>query len=163
MRPDSDRPSGVPDAHGLRFAIVVSRFNRDVTDRLLAGAREALGAAGAAGVETFHVPGAFELPFVAQRLCRAGRVDAVVCLGCLVRGETPHFEYISSAVAQGLMRVALDTGRPVAFGVLTCDTLEQALARARPDQTNKGVEAATAAIEMARVARDGGVPPGATA
>lgn len=162
MRPDSDRPTTLPDARGLRFALVVSRFNHDVTGRLLAGARDALAAAGAAAVEVQHVPGAFELPFAADRLARTGRFDAVIGLGCLVRGDTPHFEYISAAVAHGLMRVALDTGRPVAFGVLTCETLDQALARARPDETNKGVEAAAAAIEMARFAI-GASPPAGTA
>jgi 6,7-dimethyl-8-ribityllumazine synthase len=153
MRTDT---SGIvlPDARGLRFAVVVSRFNGDITRRLRDGAEAALRKAGAdEAVEVFEVPGAFELPFAARAIATERKVDAVVCLGCLVRGETPHFEYIASAVAHGLMAVQTGTGVPVAFGVLTVNALAEAEARALPDETNKGFEAAAAAIEMARFAR----------
>jgi 6,7-dimethyl-8-ribityllumazine synthase len=132
---------------------VVSRFNTEVTGRLRAGAEQALGEAGAARIEVFDVPGAFELPLAAKAAAATRRFDAVVALGCLVRGETPHFDYISSAASHGLMDVSLQTGVPVAFGVLTVDSLAQADARALPDRTNKGFEAAAAAIEMAHLLR----------
>jgi len=134
---------------------VVSRFNAEVTEGLLAGAVAALDAAGvSADARTIvRVPGAFELPITAQRLAESGRFDAVVCLGCLIKGDTMHFEYIAEAVSQGLSRVALDAGVPVAFGVLTTLTDEQALERARPGEGNKGAEVARAAIEMASLFR----------
>ena len=134
---------------------MVSRFNAEVTEGLLAGAVAALDAAGvSADARTIvRVPGAFELPITAQRLAESGRFDAVVCLGCLIKGDTMHFEYIAEAVSQGLSRVALDAGVPVAFGVLTTLTDEQALERARPGEGNKGAEVARAAIEMASLFR----------
>ena len=132
-----------------RIAVVLSRFNRAVTDNLLEGA---LAAAAEAGVsigkgDVYPVPGAFELPIVAQALSRCGRYDAIVCLGAVVRGETPHFDYVCAEAAAGIQRVALDSGMPVAFGVLTTDTLEQALARAGGDVGNKGREALVTVLE----------------
>jgi 6,7-dimethyl-8-ribityllumazine synthase len=137
----------------MRVAIVVSRFNDFVTDRLLDGARAALGDAGvaAADVEVLHVPGAFEIPMAAQRIAETGKVDAVVCLGCLIRGATPHFEFIASACAHGITAAAASTGVPMAFGVLTTNSAEEALERAAPGPTNKGREAADAALDMARL------------
>jgi 6,7-dimethyl-8-ribityllumazine synthase len=151
-------PAGPPplaDARGLRFALIVSRFNAEVTSRLLDGARLALADAGApaSAIETFEVPGAFELPFVARAAAGTGRFDAVVCLGCVVRGETPHFEYISSAVAHGVATASGVTGVPMTFGVLTTNTLDEALARAGDGPSNKGWEAAAAAVDVARLVR----------
>jgi 6,7-dimethyl-8-ribityllumazine synthase len=138
-------------APGQRFAIVVARFNDFVTERLLAGAQEALVAAGVAAtdVTVIRVPGAFEIPMAAQRAADTGRYAAVVCLGCLIRGGTPHFEYIASSVAHGLQAVAAATGVPLTFGVLTTNSAEEALERAVPGPSNKGWEAAAAAVEMA--------------
>lgn len=137
----------------MRIAIVVSRFNDFVTDRLLTGAQEALSEQGldAANVEVLRVPGAFEIPIAAQRVAETGRVAAVVCLGCLIRGATPHFEYIASACAHGLTAAAAATGVPMAFGVLTTNSVEEALERAVAGDANKGREAALAALEMARL------------
>ena len=137
----------------MRVAIVVSRFNDFVTGRLLDGARAALADAGIApdDVEVLHVPGAFEIPMAAQRVAEAGKVDAVVCLGCLIRGETPHFEYIASACAHGITAAAASTGVPMSFGVLTTNSAEEALERAAVGPSNKGREAAEAAVEMARL------------
>ena len=138
---------------GRRIAIVVSKFNSFVTDRLQGGAIAALEAAGVAkgAITVVRVPGAFEIPLAAQHAAETGRFDAVVCLGCLIRGETPHFEYISSAVALGLTSAAAATGIPMTFGVLTTNSAEEALARAGDGPTNKGHEAAQAALEMADV------------
>ncbi len=149
------RIEGTQDARGLRIAIVVSRFNADVTDRLLSGALEGLASAGAAAdaVDVIGVPGAFEVPQAARSAAATGAYDAVVCLGCLIRGETPHFEYISGAVAQGIMSASAETDVPMAFGVLTTNSEEQALARAVPGPDNKGWEAAAAAVEMAVLRR----------
>jgi 6,7-dimethyl-8-ribityllumazine synthase len=145
----------LPEARGLRFAVVVSRFNPTVTGALRDGAVRALDQAGAAheAIEVFDVPGAFEIPFAARVLASTKRFDAIVCLGCLIRGATPHFEYIASAVSHGITTASLDSGVPMAFGVLTTNTPEEALERAQPDDTNKGREAALAAIEMARLVR----------
>jgi 6,7-dimethyl-8-ribityllumazine synthase len=142
---------GTTTAAGLRFAIVVARFNDFVTERLLTGALEALTSAGVASehMTTLRVPGSFEIPLAAQRAAETGQFDGVVCLGCLIRGATPHFEYIASAVAQGLTHAAGATGVPMAFGVLTTNSAEEALERAQPGSGNKGWEAAMAAIEMA--------------
>lgn len=141
----------LPSAAGFRFAIIVSRFNESVTGRLCEGARAALSEAGASDdhVDLFEVPGAFELPQAARCAAEGGRYHAVVCLGCVIRGETPHFEYISASVAHGIQEASGETGVPIAFGVLTTDTLAQAEARAAADRANKGFEAAAAAIEMA--------------
>lgn len=144
-------PDVLPDAAGYRFSVIVSRFNDAITFALRDGARAALREAGAADadVDEVLVPGAFELPQAAGCAAESGRVDAVICLGCVIRGETPHFEYISSAVAHGIMQSACNTGIPIAFGVLTTDTFEQARQRAGSGRDNKGWEAAAAAIEMA--------------
>jgi 6,7-dimethyl-8-ribityllumazine synthase len=135
----------------MRIAIVVSRFNDFVTERLLEGALAALTEAGFDSVEVLHVPGAFELPMAAQRVAETGRVSAVICLGCLIRGGTPHFEFIASACAQGITAAASTTGVPMSFGVLTTNSAEEALERAAPGPANKGREAAAAAIEMAQL------------
>jgi len=156
MRHTSDESAAaLPDASDLRVALVVARFNADVTSRLRDGALEALAVAGAApdAVETVEAPGAFEVPFAARALAATGRFDAIVCLGCLIRGDTPHFDFIASAVTHGIEAAARETGVPMAFGVLTTNTLEQALERAAMDRTNKGWEAAAAAVEMARLVR----------
>jgi len=141
---------GSHEATGRRFALVVSTFNKDITDGLLRGARSALTDAGAssADITVVRVPGAFEIPFTARRLARTGRYDAVVCLGCVIKGETMHFEYIASAVSHGIMAVSADTGVPVTFGVLTTLTEEQAVARSVDGPDNKGREAALSAVEM---------------
>jgi len=137
----------------MRIAIVVSRFNDFVTERLLAGAQEALTAQGIApaDVTLLRVPGAFEIPMAAQRIAETGRVAAVVCLGCLIRGATPHFDYIAAACAHGITAAAAATGVPMAFGVLTTNSVEEALERAVAGEGNKGREAALAALEMARL------------
>ena len=142
-------------AGSARFAVIASRFNEAITSALVTGARAALEEAGARREEVtlVMVPGAFELPQAARAAAATGRFDAIVCLGCVVRGETPHFEYISAAVAQGLMNASGDTGVPMAFGVLTTDTWEQAEARAGAGRDTKGFEAAAAALEMAAVLR----------
>src|SRR4051812_9241635 len=146
----------------MRVAIVVSRFNDFVTDRLLEGAQAALREAGLGdgNVDVLRVPGAFEIPMAAQRIAETGKVAAVVCLGCLIKGATPHFEYISSACAHGITAAAAITGVPMAFGVLTTNSVEEALERATPGSSNKGREAADAALEMARLfAQIGDGPP----
>src|SRR5207245_3562170 len=147
---------GTGRAAGLRFAVVVSKYNDFVTDRLQAGALAALAAAGAAAddITVVRVPGAFEIPLAAQHAAESARYDAIICLGCLIRGETPHFEYISSAVSHGLTQASADTGVPMTFGVLTTNSAEEALARAGDGPANKGWEAAVAAIEMAAIAAE---------
>ena len=155
MRQTTAGQGELAGASGFRFALLVSRFNEAITTRLLAGARAALAEAGAAAgdVGEYWVPGAFELPQAARELADTGSFDAVVALGCVIRGETPHFDYICSAVANGLMTAAGDTGVPMAFGVLTTDDDAQAVARAGEGRDNKGFEAAAAAIEMAQLFR----------
>ncbi len=142
---------GLTDAAGRRFAIVVAEFNAEVTAGLLDGARQTLASARVsdADVAVVHVPGAFEIPLTAMRLAETGRFDAVICLGCLIKGETMHFEYIADAAAHGIMEASAVTGVPITFGVLTTLTDEQALARAGGGADNKGREAALAAIAMA--------------
>lgn len=144
---------GSRQATGFRFALVVSKYNDFVTDRLQAGALAALAAAGVASddITVVRVPGAFEIPLAAQHAAESGRYDAIVCLGCLIRGETSHFELIASAVAHGLTTAAAATGVPMAFGVLTTHSVEEALARAGDGAGNKGHEAAVAAVEMAEI------------
>ena len=146
---------GVPPAPRLRMAIVISKYHDFITNRLQSGALAALAAAGVSddAVAIVKVPGAFELPTAARHAASSGQFDAVICLGCLIRGETPHFEYIASAVAHGLTAVAGDTGIPIAFGVLTTNSVEEALERAADGPSNKGWEAAVAAIETATVVR----------
>ena len=143
------------DGAGLRIAVLVSRFNETVGDRLLTGALAALERRGVRprDVLVAKVPGAFELPIVARHLARSGRHDAVVCLGAVIRGDTPHFEYVAGEASRGIARASYETGVPVLFGVLTTETLEQALERAGGAHGNKGAEAAEGAIEMARLVR----------
>ena len=143
------------NAAGLRFAVVVSRFNSFITDRLLAGAVDALEASGAdaENIVVVHVPGSFEIPLAAKKLAEGGRVDAVIAIGCILRGETAHFDYVASEVARGVQLAQLDTGIPVIFCVLTCDTLEQAIDRAGLKSGNKGFDAGLAAIEMANLSK----------
>ncbi len=146
---------GSGTAAGYRFAIVVSRFNEEITEGLLTGARAALASAQvrADDITLVRVPGAFEIPATVRRLAETGRFDAIICLGCVIKGDTMHFEYIASAVSQGIMDVGTTTGIPVAFGVLTTLTDEQAAIRAADGPDNKGREAAVAAIEMATLWR----------
>jgi len=139
---------GSTDARGLKFAVVVARFNSTITERLLEGAREALTKAGAEGIEVFYVPGAFELPLAAKWLAHGG-YSAIIALGAVIRGATPHFEFVAGEAARGLQQVALECSIPVAFGVLTTDSREQAEARAGGAHGNKGYDAAMTAIEMA--------------
>jgi 6,7-dimethyl-8-ribityllumazine synthase len=143
-------------AAGLRFGIIVSQFNSFVTDRLLAGALEAFEAAGASKnrLEVVKVPGAFELPMAAKALAATHRFDSLVCIGCVLRGETSHYDYVCSETARGIQLAQLDAGVPIGFCVLTCDTREQALARAGDKGGNKGYETAVGAIEMARLMRN---------
>jgi 6,7-dimethyl-8-ribityllumazine synthase len=150
------------NAAGFRFALVVSRFNSFITDRLLAGALDALEAAGAGAddIMVVHVPGSFEIPLTAKKLAAGGRVDAVVAIGCVLRGETAHFDYVASEVARGVLLAQLDTGIPVIFCVLTCDTLEQAIERAGLKSGNKGYDAGLAAVEMANLSRQLRAPDG---
>lgn len=137
----------------MRVGIVVARFNDFITERLLEGATAALADAGLTGdaVEVVRVPGAFEIPMAAQRIAETGQVAAVICLGCLIRGATPHFEYIASACAHGITAAASSTGVPMSFGVLTTNSAEEALERVAPGPAHKGREAADAALEMARL------------
>jgi 6,7-dimethyl-8-ribityllumazine synthase len=141
---------------GLRFGIVVARFNEFIAGRLLEGARDALQRHGVAdkSVDVIWVPGAFEIPLTAKRLAQSGRYDAVICLGAVIRGGTPHFDYIASEVAKGVAAVGLSTSVPTIFGVLTTDTIEQAIERAGTKAGNKGFDAAVAAIEMANLWRE---------
>ena len=147
---------GSPSGAGVRVGIVASRFNELIGQRLLDGARNALRRAGVADndVSVAWVPGAVELPLVARRLAQSGRVDAVVTLGAVIRGETDHYDHVCSIAASGIARASADTGVPVTFGVLTTDTLEQALQRAGGKVGNAGADAASAAIEMATLLRD---------
>jgi len=144
---------GHPPARGLRVAIVLSKYHDFVTDKLKDGALAALASAGVSsdGITVVRVPGSFEVPAAAQHAGASGRYDAVVCLGCLIKGETPHFEFIASAVAHGLTAASAATGVPMAFGILTTNSVEEAVARAGDGQDNKGWEAAVAAVEMATV------------
>lgn len=136
---------------GLRFAVIVAKFNDFVTDRLQAGALEALKSAGVGtdDVCVIRVPGSFEIPFAAKEAAERGNFAAVICLGCLIRGSTPHFEFIASAASHGITAAAAATGVPMAFGVLTTNSVEEALERAGAGPANKGWEAAMAAVEMA--------------
>jgi len=140
---------------GLRFAIVVGRFNSFITERLLAGALDALRRTGCAeeDIEIVKVPGSWEMPLIARELAGRKRHDAIICLGAVIRGDTPHFDYVAGEAAKGLAQVAADTGVPVAFGVLTCNTLEQAIDRAGAKGGNKGFDAAMTAVEMANLLR----------
>lgn len=147
--------SGELTAQGLRFAIAVSRFNSFITERLLAAAIDALERSGATSndVNVVHVPGAFELPLTAKKLALTAEYDALIAIGCVLRGETAHYDYVCSETSRGLQLAQMDTGVPVIFCVLTCDTLEQAIDRAGLKGGNKGFEAGQAAIEMAQLSR----------
>jgi 6,7-dimethyl-8-ribityllumazine synthase len=143
-------------AESFRFAIVVSRWNDELTSRLCDGAVEALTKAGAAkdAFEVFRVPGAFELPLASMKAAETGLFDAVIALGVVIRGETPHFEFVAGQAAAGIMQASIDTGTPIMFGVVTADTKEQAEARCGGTVGNKGYEAAMSAIEMANLSRE---------
>ena len=143
------------DASGLKLAIIVSRFNSFVTDRLLDGAMDAIRRTGGnpEEAEVVRVPGSWEMPLVAAELARQEQFDAIICLGAVIRGETPHFDYVAGHAASGLARVAPETGVPVAFGILTTNTVEQAVDRAGAKSGNKGFDAAMTAIEMANLLR----------
>lgn len=146
---------GKLQAEGMRFAIVVSRFNDFIGEHLVGGALDALhrSGAGEADVIVFKVPGAFEIPLVAKQLALQKKFDAIVCLGAVIRGSTPHFEYVSAEVSKGIASASLETGIPMAFGVITTDSLEQAIERAGSKAGNKGWSAAIAAIEMVDLLR----------
>jgi 6,7-dimethyl-8-ribityllumazine synthase len=141
------------DARGLKFAVVCARFNSFVTDRLLEGALDALKGAGAFDVEVVKVPGAWELAVAAKTIAGHKKPDAIIALGAVIRGDTPHFDYVAGQAAAGLMAVQLETGIPIAFGVLTTNTAEQAIDRAGGKDGNKGYDAAMTAIEMAHLTR----------
>jgi 6,7-dimethyl-8-ribityllumazine synthase len=147
---------GKLDASGKKYAIIVARFNDFITDRLTGGAIDALVRHGAedGDIEIIKVPGAFEIPLIAKKVAAKQKYDAVICLGAVIRGATPHFEYVSSEAAKGIAVVSLETGVPVVFGVLTTDTIEQAIERAGSKAGNKGVEAAMSAIEMANLIKE---------
>lgn len=140
-------------AKGLKFAIIASRFNDFITSRLLDGAMDALLRHGASDsdIDIVKVPGSFEIPPVARTIARSGKYNAVICLGAVIRGATPHFEYVSAEVSKGVAAVSMETGMPVIFGVLTTDTIEQAIERAGTKSGNKGWDAALSAIEMANL------------
>jgi len=144
---------GELQAKGLRFGIVVSRFNDFITSRLLDGAVDALLRHGAQekDIEVVKVPGAFEIPLIAKRMASKGACDAIICLGTVIRGATPHFDYVAAEVSKGIASASMDTGVPIAFGVITSDTIEQAVERAGTKAGNKGWDAAITAIEMAGV------------
>ena len=146
---------GSDNAAGCRFAIVVSRFNEEITEGLLRGARQALAGASvdSGDITIIRVPGAFEIPLAALRAAETGRFDAIICIGCLIKGDTMHFEYIAEAACNGIAQASADTGIPMALGVLTTLTEEQAIARAAEGRENKGREAAVAAVQMATLLR----------
>ncbi len=150
---DDTTYEGELDVSGLSLAIVVSRFNDFITGKLLAGAQEAVQRYGVGEHDVFWVPGSFEIPVVAKRLAQTGRYHAIVCLGAVIRHETVHFEYVAGQAAEGVQRAALDTGVPCLFGVLTCESEEQALDRAGGVHGNKGFEAVEAAVRVANLLR----------
>ena len=144
---------GKLDAKGMRVGLLVSRFNSFISDRLVEGAIDALLRHGAEkeDINIVRVPGAFEIPPVAKQMAESGRFDAIVCLGAVIRGATPHFDYVSAEVSKGVASISIDAGIPVAFGVLTTDSIEQAIERAGSKAGNKGFDAAMAAVEMANL------------
>ncbi len=152
----SQQISGRLDAKGLRIAIVVSRFNDLITSRLLAGAKDALLRHGAADGDLTEVwvPGSWELPLTAKALAESGRYDAIVCLGCVIRGQTTHHTHVGGEAARGIARASYDSGVPIGFGVLTTETLEQAIERAGAKAGNKGVDAAVSAVEMVNILKE---------
>src|SRR5438477_12234502 len=167
---EATQMSGELSAAGMRFGIAVSRFNSFITERLLTAALDALERAGAASedVDVVRVPGAFELPLTSKKLAQTGKYDALIAIGCVIRGETAHYDYVCSETSRGLQLAQMDTGVPVIFCVLTVDTLEQAIDRAGLKSGNKGFEAGLGAIEMAHLAKKlrpvtGGATPSKTA
>jgi 6,7-dimethyl-8-ribityllumazine synthase len=140
---------------GLKFGLVVSRFNEFITKKLVEGAQDALSRHGVSqdDIEIAWVPGSFEIPLIAQKLAQTNRYDAVICLGAVIRGGTPHFEYIAAEVTKGIAKVSLDSGLPIIYGMVTADTLEQAIERAGTKEGNQGFKAATSAIEMANLVK----------
>jgi len=146
---------GSHDATGLRFGVVVSKFNKFVTSKLLSSCVETLRKHGAKAenIDVMRVPGAFDIPLVARTMAKSSRFDVVICLGAVIRGDTPHFDYISAEASRGIGQAALDAEVPIIFGVLTTDTVSQAIERAEPSKFNRGGEAAKSAIEMANVVR----------
>jgi 6,7-dimethyl-8-ribityllumazine synthase len=156
---DSPTPQvieGVLKANDLRIAIVASRWNDLIVSRLIGGAQDALLRLGAsaANLTLVRVPGSFEIPLAAKKLAESGRCDAIICVGAVIRGETPHFDYIAAEVTKGMAAVSLETGVPIAYGIITADTVEQAINRAGVKAGNKGFEAAMAAVEMANLLRE---------
>jgi 6,7-dimethyl-8-ribityllumazine synthase len=147
---------GKLDAKGLKVSVIASRFNDFITDRLIDGAVDCLVRHGAQEdqITVYRVPGSFELPLAAKKVVSAGNVDAVICLGALIRGQTPHFDFIASEVTKGIAQISLDSGVPVTFGVITADSLEQAVDRAGAKVGNKGFDAASGAIEMVNLLRE---------
>jgi 6,7-dimethyl-8-ribityllumazine synthase len=147
---------GKLDATGLKFGIIVGRFNSFIGERLLEGALDALKrhGAGDGDISVARVPGSYEIPLTAQKMAATGRYDAVICLGAVIRGATPHFDYVASEVAKGIAQVSLQTGVPIAFGVLTTDTIEQAVERAGTKAGNKGFDAAMTAIETVNLFKE---------
>jgi 6,7-dimethyl-8-ribityllumazine synthase len=158
------KTTGGLNAAGLRFGVVVSQFNNFITDRLLAGALAALERGGAEEkqIQVVHVPGSFELPLAAKKMAVSGNFDSIICIGCILRGETSHYDVVVSETARGIQLAQLDTGVPLIFCVLTCDTLEQAIDRAGLKGGNKGYEAGLGAIEMGHVMRKLGKNPAKT-
>jgi 6,7-dimethyl-8-ribityllumazine synthase len=163
MNTKGEQVRGALNAGGLRFAAVVSRFNSFITERLLSGALDALERAGAKSeqINVVRVPGSFEIPITAKKLAETKKYDAVICIGCILRGETAHYDYVCSETARGIQLAQMDTGVPMIFCVLTCDTLEQAIERAGLKGGNKGFDAGLAAVEMATLSRKlrGAGPP----
>ena len=147
---------GKLNAKGFRFAVIVSRFNSFITDRLLEGAIDALKRHGAedAGIDIYRVPGAFEIPLAAKKIVKRDDIDGVICLGAVIKGATPHFHYVASEVTKGIAQVSLDAGKPIAFGVITSETIEQAIERAGTKSGNKGYDAAMTVIEMINLLKD---------
>lgn len=153
---DTRTHQGSLDAGGKRFALVASRFNEIISSRLISGAIDSLLRHGAEeeNIELYRVPGSFEVPLVARKVAAGGKFHAVICLGAVIRGETPHFDFVAAGAARGVARVALDSGVPVIFGIVTADTLEQAIQRAGGKTGNRGADAAAAAIETANLLQE---------
>jgi 6,7-dimethyl-8-ribityllumazine synthase len=150
---------GTLQAKGLKIGIVVSRFNQFISERLLEGALDALHKLGAADadVSVYKVPGTFEAPLLVKKVVRAGKVDGVLCLGALIRGDTPHFDFLGAEVTKGLAQIALDEGKPISFGILTVDTIEQGIERAGTKAGNKGYDSAFALVETLNLIKDAGL------
>ncbi len=150
---------GTLQAKGLKIGIVVSRFNQFISDRLLEGALDALRKLGAADadISVFKVPGSFEVPLVVKKVAKGGKVDGILCLGTLIRGDTPHFDFLAAEVTKGLAQIALDVGLPIAFGILTVDTIEQGIERAGTKAGNKGYDTAFSLVETLNLLKDSGL------